>query len=104
MQIVLLTFNHSPEPRAKHEERRGVSGRLLSTFARKRKRKKDKFIEIPIVGCCQPLQRKENKRDKIIAVNLNQKEKKDKFIETQFCNAHLGCVTRKRGQEKDIIQ
>ena len=37
-----MTFDHSPEPRAKHEERRGVSGRLLSTFARKRKRKKRK--------------------------------------------------------------
>ena len=67
----------------------------------KKKEKKDKFIEIQIVGCCQPLQRKEKKRDKVIVVNLNQKEKKDKFIETQFCNAHLGCVTGKGGQEKD---
>ena len=62
----------------------------------KEKEKKDKFIEIQIKVCSQPLQRKETKkRDKTIAVNLNQKEKKDKFIETQFCNAHLGSILEK---------
>ena len=59
-----MTFDHSPEPRAKHEERRGVSGRLLSTFARKRKRKKRKtnlsrFRLKSVVNLC-----KENKRKK----------------------------------------
>ena len=102
-----MTFDHSPEPRAKHEERRGVSGRLLSTFARKRKRKKIKtnllrFRLLVVVNLCK--EKKKKKRDKIIAVNLNQKETKGKFIETQFCNAHLGCVTGKRGQEKDLTQ
>ena len=62
----------------------------------KEKEKKDKFIEIQIKVCSQPLQRKETKkRDKTIAVNLNQKEKKDKFIETQFCNAHLSSILEK---------
>ena len=76
-------------------------------------------------GCSQPLQGRERerkerqiyrdsncwlfltfakkrseKRDKIIAVNLNHNEKRDKFIETQFCNAHSGCVKENKGKKR----
>ena len=61
-----------------------------------------RFRLLVVVNLCK--EKKKKKRDKIISVNLIQKETKGKFIETQFYNAHLGCATGKRGQEKDLTQ